>query len=58
MGAWLAQSIEHAILDLQDYELEPHIGCRDYLKIKSFKRIHLEAHFSKKDISILLIKCD
>jgi len=30
-GAWLAQSVEHATRS-QGHELQPHIGCRDYLE--------------------------
>lgn len=35
-GAWLAQSVKWATLDLRVVEFEPHIGCRDYLKNKIF----------------------
>ena len=34
---WLAQSVEHATLDLRGCKFEPRIGCRDYLKIESLK---------------------
>ena len=32
-GAWLAQSVERATLDPQGREFEPHVRCRDYIKI-------------------------
>ena len=33
-GTWLAQLVEHAILDNPGHELKPHFGNRDYLKKK------------------------
>lgn len=37
-GPWLAQSVEHATLDLGFVKSEPHAGYRDYLKIKILKK--------------------
>ena len=34
-GACLAQWIEHVTLNLRVVEFGSHVGCRDYLKIKS-----------------------
>ena len=31
-GAWLAQSVEYAVLHLGVVEFEPHVGHRDYFK--------------------------
>ena len=33
-GAWWAQSVEHATLDLRVVKFKPHVGCRDHLKNK------------------------
>ena len=47
-GTWLTQSVEHAILTSEG-RFETHIGCRDYLKIKSLKKKKKEFHDMNKD---------
>ena len=37
-GTWVAQSVEHGTLHLRGFEFEPHIGFKDYLRTKSFKK--------------------
>ena len=48
-GAWLAQLMERATLDLRVVGFEPHIGFRDYLIIKSKK---------KKNVSVKDVCCN